>query len=159
MHYDVVMKTLRFSVSTIFVVSLVVLLLAGCPPGPDFEFSGDLEVPDLNITQWINEPRSDVDHNATGHVFLLEFWATWCGPCRDSIPHLNAIHRLLGDMVTVVAVTDESASTVESFVQEMGESMEFAVAIDDSDATWDAYMGRTACRAYRTLFSSWTVSL
>jgi thiol-disulfide isomerase/thioredoxin len=45
---------------------------------------------------------------ATGRRALVVFWATWCGPCKREIPHLNRLHDELGDRVLLVAISDES---------------------------------------------------
>lgn len=64
-----------------------------------------------------------------GAPVLLEFWATWCGPCRDSIPHLNKIHGRYKDRgLVVVGVTDESREKVRNFQQRV--RMDYPVAID-----------------------------
>ena len=39
---------------------------------------------------------------------LVEFWATWCGPCRQSIPHLNALHAKFKDRLVVIGLSDET---------------------------------------------------
>jgi len=124
------------------VFSAAVIVLAGCPnpsgPGPDGEL--ELNIPNLNVATWINEPRDDVDHLAPGRPYVLEFWATWCGPCVYSIPHLNELHVALGDQVTIVGITNEDEATVRSFVESMGDSMTYAVGLDPDWLTWSAYM-------------------
>src|ERR1700722_8650086 len=69
-----------------------------------------------------------------GKAYIVEFWATWCPPCRMSIPHLNGIHAKYKDKGLVVigqdcAERDESA--VEPFVKQMGDKMTYRVALDD----------------------------
>ncbi len=43
---------------------------------------------------------------------LIEFWATWCGPCRRSIPVLNEFHRKFKDELVVIGISDEPEADV-----------------------------------------------
>ena len=72
-------------------------------------------------------------------VVVLEFWATWCPPCRQSIPHLSKLQEKYKDKVVVIGISGEDRETVESFVKEQKE-MKYRVAIDDSDKTGEIYM-------------------
>lgn len=96
-------------------------------------------VPGLQISEWYQRPASTP--RGTGHVYVVEFWATWCSPCRATIPELNALHRLYGDLMTLVAVTDQEPSAVLPFMEERGRGMEFAVARDSAAKdSWAAFM-------------------
>jgi len=62
-----------------------------------------------------------------GKPIVLNFWATWCGPCQMEMPHFNEAYQLYGDEVTflIVNLTDGSRDTVESatsFIEEQGYS-------------------------------------
>src|SRR4030095_13932645 len=51
-------------------------------------------------------------------AILIEFWATWCGPCRQSIPHLNALYKKYKDKgLVIVGVTDEDNVTIRRFTK------------------------------------------
>lgn len=65
-----------------------------------------------------------------GKPAIVEFWATWCPPCRKSIPHLNEISKKYKDKgLVVVGITDEDKATVEKFRK--GTPMEYTVALDE----------------------------
>src|SRR5579863_3215856 len=71
---------------------------------------------------------------APGKAYIVEFWATWCGPCRASIPHLNKIYTKYKDKGLVVIGQDcweEDDAKVAPFVKDMGDKMTYRVALDD----------------------------
>jgi len=68
---------------------------------------------------------------------ILEFWATWCPPCRKSIPHLNAIYAKYKDKdkdkgLVIIGVTDEKKDVVTAFLKKT--PMNYSPAIDKTDA-------------------------
>jgi thiol-disulfide isomerase/thioredoxin len=75
-----------------------------------------------------------------GKVVLLNFWATWCVPCRTEMPTLEELYQRYRDRgLEVVAVNLDMLSTpgVEAFVKEVG--VTFPIVLDPSWATARAY--------------------
>ena len=75
-----------------------------------------------------------------GNVYVVEFWATWCGPCRVSIPHLTELQKKYKD-VTFVGVSDEPPDVTTPFVKAMGNRMNYNVASDTRGDVYRGYMG------------------
>jgi thiol-disulfide isomerase/thioredoxin len=114
-----------------------------------------MPAPQLKVAKWFK--GTPVERLETGKVYVVEFWATWCGPCRTSIPHVTELAKKYGDKVTVIGVsvwerpkekTNEGiAALIEPFVKEMGDKMAYNVAADDPNGTmantWMAAAGRT----------------
>lgn len=87
--------------------------------------------PRLRTGEWIQgEPVAAFDSN---HIYVVELWATWCGPCVQSIPHVNQVWQRFKDKGVIVVGQDVSDSddAVAPFVEKMGDSMTYRVALDD----------------------------
>jgi len=69
---------------------------------------------------------------ATGKVMLVDFWASWCAPCKESFPTYSQMHsdyRARGLMIVAVSV-DEKQGAFDSFVKKMGPAF---VVVRDRD--------------------------
>jgi thiol-disulfide isomerase/thioredoxin len=86
--------------------------------------------PKLSVSKWVKGEK--VDRLEPGQTYVVEFWATWCGPCRATIPHLTELQKKHKDVKFIgVSVFEQDQSKVAPFVKEMGEKMGYAVAMDD----------------------------
>jgi thiol-disulfide isomerase/thioredoxin len=90
--------------------------------------------PKLQVSKWVQgEPVKEFERD---HAYIVEFWATWCGPCVASIPHVNELHQKLKDKGLVVIgqnVWENDTSKVEPFIKKMGEKMTYRVALDSGE--------------------------
>lgn len=124
---------------SICVLVLATTLLRGHEPD-----GASLEVgkpaPQLHIADIVQPATGDQVDLASlrGRVVVLEFWATWCGPCVAAIPHLNELAtRLADEPVTFLAITGEDPAKVAAFTAQR--PMKAIVAIDAERKTQTAY--------------------
>ncbi|MGE0610334.1 MAG: TlpA family protein disulfide reductase [Pirellulales bacterium] len=66
----------------------------------------------------------------SGTVYVVEFWATWCEPCLETIPHLSRLQRRYPAVDFVGVSTDEDIDDVRPFVRGMGHKMNYRVAVE-----------------------------
>jgi thiol-disulfide isomerase/thioredoxin len=80
------------------------------------------KAPDLVVEKWLtNKP------DTASKYTLIEFWATWCGPCRLSVPKLNQLHQKFGEELVIIAISDQKEEDVRKFKEQ---KIEYFSAID-----------------------------
>lgn len=115
--------------------ALAILCLAA---STTFAVSVGDKAPPLQAKTWMNGDAVNPAEPDGKTTYVVEFWATWCPPCRTTIPHLNDLHNRFKDRgVVIVGVSSEPEETVKPFAEKM--SMQYRVAVDSektTDATW-----------------------
>ena len=76
---------------------------------------------DISLANVLQAPEgaTATRQSLNGKIVVLEFWATWCGPCRRSIPHLNKVaDECKDDPVQFISITFEDERVVREFLKE-----------------------------------------
>jgi thiol-disulfide isomerase/thioredoxin len=102
--------------------------------------------PPLKIKDWVRGEAVDLAKDAAKKIHIVEFWATWCPPCKASVPLLTEFQSKYKKDLTIIGVTESdpyrnSGTAIKDFVKERGKEMDYTVAIDDDGVTSKAYMG------------------
>lgn len=99
--------------------------------------------PPIKVAKWLKGER--VDEFKKGQIYVVEFWATWCAPCRKGMPHLSELAQKYKGKVNIMGIdifeTSKAADkmidympNVERFVASMGKGMDYNVGADGPDA-------------------------
>ena len=95
------------------------------------------KAPAVKADKWVK--GTQVKSFETGKVYVMEFWATWCPPCVESIPHLTELQKSHKDVTVIGMASSETrgkpatAATlekVEKFVKAKGSEMEYTIGYD-----------------------------
>jgi thiol-disulfide isomerase/thioredoxin len=138
-----VIKTNRLLLGVLFIASAVF-----ASADPTLKLGS--RAPAIKVARWIKGvPLTEF---APGKVYVVEFWATWCVPCKTSIPHLTELAKKYEGKATFTGISafeeqnlkDESyIAKVEKFVEDYGPRMDYNVAVDGKDG----WMGTTWMKA------------
>ena len=115
-------------------VFLTSFLYAGSVPK-----AGD-PAPDIGLEKLLQAPEGTVPSwgNLRGKIIVLEFWATWCGPCVAAIPHLNKLAEKFKDQpVQFIAITKEKEPVVARFLKE--KPIKAWIGLDTDSSMFKAY--------------------
>ncbi len=111
--------------------------------------------PSVKVVKWLK--GKELKKFEPGKVYVVEFWATWCGPCKQSIPHLTELAHKYKDKVSFngISIWEESQpepteqallARVDKFVKDWGPKMDYNVGSGGSKATmaqtWMAAAGQ-----------------
>ena len=127
----------RGAVAFFIIVALGLLLIQACTPSSQ-AMQGDQQEAAVGINVGEIAPDFtllDLDGNEVGlsefrgEVVFVNFWATWCPPCRAEMPDIESLYQEYKDKGVVVIGIDigESEATVRQFVQQGGYSWTFVL--------------------------------
>ena len=146
------MRALMMASAAVAIAAMGSLSLAQSEqkPAPTL-MPGDM-APALTVTDWVQGEKFDAFNK--GQVYVVDFWATWCGPCIAAMPHLTKTQADHPESVTVVAVDiweketwtkPERIKNVTDKVKSLGDKMKVRVAVDGDGSmtkTWFEAAGR-----------------
>jgi cytochrome c biogenesis protein CcmG/thiol:disulfide interchange protein DsbE len=90
----------------------------------------NLPAPEISVEKWLSEPP-----DMQGKFVLVDFWATWCGPCRESIPHLNQLSAMFKDKLVVIGLSKEPEQKIRAMTSP---KIEYTIASDTQGRTSQA---------------------
>jgi thiol-disulfide isomerase/thioredoxin len=138
---------------------------AASPPVP---ITIGSKAPSLDIAHWVqtgNGKFKPVTKLENGKVYVVEFWATWCGPCVATMPHLVEIQKQYDSgNVQIVSVSSESLEEVDGFLaKEAGErdgkpftyrelTSDYCLTVDPDESTSIAYFDAAGLRGIPAAF-------
>ncbi|MFZ5918725.1 MAG: TlpA family protein disulfide reductase [Chloroflexota bacterium] len=100
--------------------------------------------PDFTLTDLDGNPISLSDFRTK--IVLINFWATWCPPCRAELPAIEAAYRAADDLVVLAVNFQEPPEDVRSFVA--SQELTFPVLLDDSGSVALTYRSRALPVSY-----------
>ncbi len=90
-------------------------------------------VPNLKFKELLNDPNGQSSlYDYTEDFIILDFWATWCGPCLTAFPKINDLQKSYPGKLKVIAVTDEGPERIEAFLK--NRPQHFTIALDKDNS-------------------------
>jgi thiol-disulfide isomerase/thioredoxin len=113
----------------LFVAALACIASQAVQAAPNGKLTIGDPAPMIQVKEFVK--GGSVTGCEKGKLYVVEFWATWCGPCKMSIPHLTELQKKFPQVKFVgVSVWENNQAAVKPFVKEMGDKMNYCVAMD-----------------------------
>lgn len=89
------------------------------------------QAPEIEVQGWLSKKP-----DTSNKFILIDFWATWCGPCKQAIPEMNKYSKLFKDRLVVIGISDESKRTIKKMKSPV---MEYFSAYDTKSRLYKKY--------------------
>lgn len=138
---------------TISLFTVLVLVAASCNPAPPVAVSerplSNNRMPRLNLPVPPSKPleklgwtlfdggRKEIMDDRKGKVLLLDFWATYCGPCIEAIPHLKELKEKHGEQLVIIGLHvggEEDRERVPEFRKRL--EIDYPIATPEDELTY-----------------------
>lgn len=142
----------RLFLTVLFATALIAWSIP-TPSAAAKELTIGSDAPDLDIEHWIQDGEGffkPVKKFKPNNVYVVEFWATWCGPCIQNMPHIAELQtEYRGQNVQIIGVSDESEDEVKEFLENehpalektMGEiTSAYSLTADPDRSVYEDYM-------------------
>ena len=100
---------------------------------------GDI-APELEVSSWLKNGKTTLASGKGKNIYVIEFWATTCKPCKKVMPYLHKLQNQYKDLI-IVSISPEKASIVKSFIAKYP-NINYKIAVDEQRKTHNSYMGK-----------------
>jgi len=124
-------------IAILVVILTAGLVITGCTAGSEPTATVGNVAPDFQLQNLDGQPITL--SGLKGNPVLINFWATWCGPCVSEMPHLQKIHNEWSDRGLVVLAINigDSAAEVEQFLHD--HNLSLPVLLDTKEVVAQKY--------------------
>jgi len=126
---------MKLNISPALAIAVALLLAPIARADEKALLPGD-KAPEIKVSKWMQ--GNAIKSYKKGTVYVVEFWATWCGPCIKSIPHINQLSIKFKGKAEFVGVSiweekEDLENRTAKFMKDMGKDMTYRVAMDAAD--------------------------
>lgn len=143
----------------LFLYSLCfVSLTAKAQRDPPITYKIGDPAPALHVKEWIK--GAPIGSFEKGKIYVIDFWATWCGPCVAAMPHLSELANQYKGKATFAAIdvweslayTNRNDAEVKAFVNQMDIKTDVNIALEDTNSTMQDWLKIYGIRSIPTSY-------